>query len=130
MKDGVPVTEQEIRNSLYIPKAEDWEPHGNQDAECQRISNLIDAVMKLEIAKPFSTPVDLSEWPDYAYEIAYPMDLSVIKARLHNLFYRRSRAILTDVEMIAMNAEKFNKPGSDIVKHAKVISKLLHQIVT
>ena len=86
--------------------------------------------MNLAIAEAFLTPVDLSSWPDYAYEIAYPMDLSTIKARLDNLFYRRSRAILTDVERIAMNAEKFNQPDSDIVKHARVITKLLQEIVT
>ena len=86
--------------------------------------------MKLEEAKAFLTPVDLKNCPAYANEIAYPMDLSTIKARLDNLFYRRSRAILTDVERIAMNAEKFNQPDSDIVKHARVITKLLQEIVT
>ena len=86
--------------------------------------------MNLAIAKPFLTPVDLSSWPDYANKIAYPIDLSTIKARLDNLFYRRSRAILTDVERIATNAERFSHPDIDIVEHARVITKLLQEIVT
>ena len=118
-----------MRNNLYEVKREDWEPHGHQDAECQRISALVEDVMDLAISEAFSTPVDLNMYPDYAFSIEYLVDLSTIKARLDNLFYRRSNAIETDIEHIAINAEKFNQPEAEIVTHAKIIKDLLLEIV-
>ncbi|CAG7723230.1 unnamed protein product [Allacma fusca] len=129
MKEGIPASDEDLRNGLYEVRPEDWEPHGHQDAECQRISSLVACVMDLSVAEAFLTPVDLNLYPDYAFQIEYLIDLNTIKSRLDNLFYRRSQAILTDIEHIAINAEKFNEPGSDIVRHAKIISSLLREIV-
>ena len=49
--------------------------------------------MNLDIAVPFSSPVDLKLHPSYASVVEYPMDLSTIKARLDNRFYRRVKAV-------------------------------------
>jgi hypothetical protein len=37
---------------------------------------------------PFLTPVDLNVFPIYAIIIEYPMDITTIKSRLENRFYR------------------------------------------
>jgi bromodomain and WD repeat domain-containing protein 1/3 len=86
--------------------------------------------MRLGIAEPFLTPVDLGAWPDYAYVIEYPIDLSTIKARLDNRFYRRVEALKFDLKHIALNAESFNEPRSDIVKLARIIRDLCIRIST
>ena len=121
-------TQEEIRSSLYQSTRADWELPGDQITECQRMSDLIKAVMNLTIAKPFLTPADLLSCSAYSYEITYPMGLSIIKARLDNLFYRRSQAILMDVERITIITEKLNPPHSDMATHAKVVADLLRQI--
>lgn len=45
-------------------------------------------VHPVEIAAPFSGPVDLVQYPTYCTVIAYPTDLGTIRLRLMNRFYR------------------------------------------
>ena len=61
--------------------------------------------------------------------IAYPMDLTTIKQRLENHFYRRVDAVKFDANYIELNAQTFNESGSDIVKKAKLISALISQFI-
>jgi bromodomain and WD repeat domain-containing protein 1/3 len=44
--------------------------------------------MEHSAAQPFNAPVDLSAFPAYGIIIEYPIDLSTIKARLENGYYR------------------------------------------
>jgi bromodomain and WD repeat domain-containing protein 1/3 len=37
--------------------------------------------MSLAIAEPFIAPVDLNQYPSYAFVVEYPIDLSTIKVR-------------------------------------------------
>lgn len=41
-----------------------------------------------EVAKAFSSPVNLRDYPLYCTVVAYPTDLSTIRKRLENRFYR------------------------------------------
>lgn len=118
-KDGIASTEDDLRLGLYQPIASDWPPHGHQDAQCQKLSNLLKQVMALAVSEPFLKPVDLKLYPGYAYNIGYPMDLSTIKARLDNKFYRRMDALKFDIAFIALNVEKFNESVSEIVRRAR-----------
>lgn len=126
---GVPVLPAEIASTLYRPRAEDWPPGGDRDSECDRIAAGISQVMSLAIAEPFAAPVDLNLYPSYAYVVEYPMDLSTIKARLENRFYRRVTAVQYDVRYVYTNACKFNQPKSDIVRSASIISDLCLEII-
>ena len=76
----VPVLPSEIVGTLYRPRPEDW--GGDRDPECKRISAALSQVMRLAIAKPFDSPVDLNLHPSYASIVEYPMDLFTIKSRL------------------------------------------------
>lgn len=126
---GVPVLPAETASTLYRARAEDWPPGGDRDAECDRISAGISQVMSLAIAEPFAAPVDLNLYPSYAFVVEYPMDLSTIKARLDNRFYRRVTAVQYDVRYVYTNACKFNEPKSDIVRAASIISDLCLEII-
>ena len=88
---GVPVLPSEIVGTLYRPRPEDW--GGDRDSECKRISAALSQVMKLAIAEPFTSPIDLNLCP-------YPMDLPTIKQRLDNRFYRRISAVLFDLSYV------------------------------
>ncbi|KAF5287129.1 hypothetical protein FQA39_LY16052 [Lamprigera yunnana] len=125
---AVKVLQEEIQNILYRPQAEEW-PHGDRESACRRICEGLEQVMVLAIAEPFLVPVDLSQYPTYAYIVEYPIDLSTIKTRLENNFYRRITAAQFDVRYLATNAEKFNEPHSVIVKHARIISELCLRII-
>ena len=100
-----------------------------RESECTRISEALESVMSLAIAEPFNYPVDLTNYPEYMLDVEYPMDLSLIKARVDNLFYRRIAAIQRDIKYIYENAASFNRPKSDIVRNAKIITKVADEVI-
>jgi len=112
----------------YEPKSWEW-PTVGRDAECDRIVAGLEQIMTLSIAENFNVPVDLNEFPVYAMMIAYPMDLSLIKARLENRFYRRIAALQYDVRRIESNARMFNEGRSAIVDYARIITELCLQFI-
>ncbi|XP_015116795.1 bromodomain and WD repeat-containing protein 3 [Diachasma alloeum] len=125
---AVPVLPEEIQATLYQPQVEEW-PMGDREATCRRIARGIDQVMTLAIAEHFITPVDLNIYPTYAFFVEYPIDLSTIKARLENHFYRRITSAQFDVRYLATNAEQFNEPHSQIVKAARIVTDLCLKII-
>ncbi|KAJ6635022.1 Bromodomain and WD repeat-containing protein 1 [Pseudolycoriella hygida] len=125
---AVPVLPEELRATLYQPRSEEW-PRGDRDATCRRIIAGLEQVMGLAIADPFLAPVDLNIYPEYAYVIEYPIDLTTIKARFENHFYRRLTAAQFDVRYLATNAERFNQSRSHIIKHARIITDLCLRII-
>lgn len=44
--------------------------------------------LSTEVAKAFASPVNLQDYPLYCAVVAYPTDLSTIRKRLENRFYR------------------------------------------
>ncbi|XP_053552990.1 PH-interacting protein-like, partial [Bombina bombina] len=78
-----------------------------------------------DISSAFIAPVDLQAYPMYSTVVAYPTDLSTIKQRLENRFYRRLSSLMWEVRYIEHNTRTFNEPGSPIVKTAKFISDVL-----
>lgn len=125
---SVEVLQEEIRATLYQPKTEEW-PRGDREASCRRFISGLEHVMGLAIADPFLAPVDLNIYPTYAFIVEYPIDLSTIKNRFEHHFYRRITSAIFDVRYLATNAEKFNEPHSNIVKHARIITDLCLRIM-
>ncbi|XP_010765479.1 bromodomain and WD repeat-containing protein 1, partial [Notothenia coriiceps] len=125
---GIPVTEEEMRELMYKPLPGEWGER-SRDAECERIIAAIDQLITVEIAAPFSGPVDLIQYPTYCTEIAYPTDLGTIRLRLLNRFYRRLSALVWDARYIAHNARTFNEPMSKIAHSAKIITNVLQKFV-
>lgn len=96
----------------------------------KRIYNGLLRVMEFGQSEDFNVPVDLNVHPIYGMIIAYPMDLSTIKARLENRFYRRVEAILFDVGAIEGNALQYNEETSEIVKRARIVTTVLRRFIT
>ncbi|KAK8727619.1 hypothetical protein OTU49_009654, partial [Cherax quadricarinatus] len=122
------VKQEELEELLYTPQDEEWVGRG-PDLECDRISYGLSQIMSLAIAEPFLVPVDLNVYPMYALIIDYPMDLTTIKSRLDNRFYRRINAVQFDVRYIATNTEKFNQKGSNIVRQARIVTELCLELI-
>lgn len=97
---------------------------------CRRLWNYLDQVTKLPAAEPFVNPVDVKAYPTYAQIVEYPVPLSMIKARLEQRFYRQIAGVKFDIRYILKNAEKFNEPGSQIVKQARLITEICLRIIT
>uniref|UniRef100_A0A8C4QR37 Bromo domain-containing protein n=1 Tax=Eptatretus burgeri TaxID=7764 RepID=A0A8C4QR37_EPTBU len=113
---------------LYLPTEGEW-GSTTREEERDRISSAIDQLSTLDIAAPFSNPVDLAEYPLYCTVVAYPTDLSSIRQRLQSNFYRRISALMWEVRYIEHNARTFNKPDSPIVKSAKKVTDLLLRFI-
>jgi len=125
---SVPVRPAELRTLCYDPKPWEW-PSVGRDVECGRIVAGLEQIMTLSVAESFNVPVDLNDFPLYAVMIAYPVDLSLIKARLENRFYRRVAALQYDVRRIESNARMFNDSRSAIVEYARVVTELCLQFI-
>ncbi|KAL4661021.1 PH-interacting protein [Arapaima gigas] len=125
---SVPLTEEEHRELLYVPLEGEW-GSSTRSAECERIITGTDQLCMLDIAAPFVSPVDLQAYPTYCTVVAYPTDLSTIKERLKNRFYRRMSSLMWEVRYIEHNAQTFNEPGTPIVKAAKFVSDLMLQFI-
>ncbi|XP_064196631.1 PH-interacting protein isoform X3 [Anguilla rostrata] len=125
---SVPLSEEEHRELLYVPLEGEWGSR-NRNAECERIIAGIDQLITLDIAAPFAVPVDLQAYPTYCTVVAYLTDLSTIRERLRNRFYRRMSSLMWEVRYIEHNAQTFNEPGTPIVKTAKFVSDLMLQFI-
>ncbi|XP_048361765.1 PH-interacting protein [Sphaerodactylus townsendi] len=121
---SVPLTNAESRALIYKPLDGEWGSR-TRDDECERIISGINQLMTLDIASPFVAPVDFQAYPMYCTVVAYPTDLSTIKQRLENRFYRRLSSLMWEVRYIEYNTRTFNEPGSPIVKSAKFVTDLL-----
>lgn len=84
---GHPVNQEELKSLMYTPVEGEW-PRCGRNTSCDRISHGLELIMEHSIAEPFLTPVDLNAFPVYAMVIEYPIDLTTIKNRLENRFYR------------------------------------------
>lgn len=124
----VEVLPEERQATLYLPSNNEW-PRNDRDATCRRIAHGLEGVMRLAIAEPFITPVDLNIYPTYAFIVEYPIDLQTIKSRFENHFYRRVASAQFDVRYLATNAEKFNESDSPIVRNARIITELCLRII-
>uniref|UniRef100_A0A3B4EIK5 PH-interacting protein n=1 Tax=Pygocentrus nattereri TaxID=42514 RepID=A0A3B4EIK5_PYGNA len=125
---SVPLTEEEQKALLYRSLEGEWGSR-TRDQECERIISGIDQLSTLDVATPFAVPVDLQAYPTYCTVVAYVTDMSTIRSRLENRFYRRMSSLMWEVRYIEHNAQTFNEPGAFIVKTAKFVSDLLLQFI-
>lgn len=126
--DMIHVQDEELQSMLYQPKVDEW-PRGDRNGTSRRIVASLNEVMGLAVADQFLVPVDLDTHPEYAHVVAYPIDLTTIKARFENRFYRRIAAAQFDVRQLATNAEKFNHKDTLIVQNARIVSNLCLHII-
>ncbi|XP_056150331.1 PH-interacting protein [Lampris incognitus] len=125
---SVPLSEEEQKELLYVPLEGEWGSRTRSE-ECERIIKAIDQLCTLDVAAPFAFPVDLQAYPTYCTVVAYVTDLSTIRQRLENRFYRRMSSLMWEVRYIEHNAQTFNEPGAFIVTTAKFVSDLMLQFI-
>ncbi|KAE8621436.1 hypothetical protein XENTR_v10004832 [Xenopus tropicalis] len=125
---SISLNSDELEELLYVPQKGEW-GNGDRDSECERVICGIDQILQMEFASQFAAPVDLTTYPIYSSVVSYPTDLSTIRMRLVNRFYRRLSALIWEVRYIELNARAFNEPDSSIAKSAKIITDLLLRFI-
>eukprot|EP00058_Branchiostoma_floridae_P013593 XP_002599081.1 hypothetical protein BRAFLDRAFT_281464 [Branchiostoma floridae] len=125
---GIEITSDDWKAMWYSPKESEWSSEG-REPDCHRIIACIEEVMSLAPAEAFNAPVDLNCYPMYCMVVEYPTDLTTIKTRLENRWYRRLAALHWEVRRIEQNAEKFNESDSQIVRSARLITKILQEVI-
>lgn len=75
-------------------------------------------------------PVDYYRFSSYLSQIAYPICLEMVTARLENDFYRQKEAVIDDVELIRKNAQRFNNANSPASKNAFRMSSFFKSRMT
>ncbi|MCP9257230.1 hypothetical protein DINM_000465 [Dirofilaria immitis] len=125
-RSGIASEEDQVLFSQYPVNERDW--IGAVDGISACSERLIDAVRSMENdphIKPFAFPVNLTEYPDYLWDVDYPIDLNTIVERVKNRFYRRLASLEQDIRYIAINARLFNQPNSEIVRNSRVLVETL-----
>ena len=83
-------TDEELLEYSRLPRYDiDWSASGSTAVACER--KLIDAIETLQEdvdVRPFCTPVNLDEYPEYSLNVDYPIDLGTIAERAANQYYR------------------------------------------
>lgn len=89
----------------------------------------LESIIRDSSSAAFRKPVDLALFPDYLETVAYPMDLSLLLARLRSGYYRRLEAFEWDVRLIYENAFAYNLPDSEIVQAAAELVQNILQMM-
>ncbi|XP_048584619.1 uncharacterized protein LOC5512003 isoform X2 [Nematostella vectensis] len=67
--------------------------------------------------------------PEYYKQIANPMDLSIVKEKLHSYQYHSVVEFVRDMNLIFSNCKDFNKPGSTILEEGLRLEELFKQLL-
>jgi WD40 repeat protein len=107
------------------------EPRGDDIGECEwlvnqraRMLHAFDAVCSAEVARVFLEPVDLTEYRKYALYVMAPMWVRLIRDRIANMWYRRRRAIVEDMDRLVVASVVFNSEGHELTQRAAVVRQM------
>jgi len=85
---NIPLTDEERLALAYEPDEEtEWLGEGREEMT-QRLVAGLEALSQLNFAGPFVYPVDVQAYPDYWTVVPYPTDLSTIREKVLNKYYR------------------------------------------
>ena len=94
-----------------------------------RYKTYVDHIVATDRISAELIKVDQNIFPFYTSIVEYPMNLSIIKSRLDNRFYRRAEAVEFDVNYLLTNACKFYKANSPIIRSASTATKLCLEMI-
>ena len=94
-----------------------------------RYKTYVDHIVATDRISAELIKVDQNIFPFYTSIVEYPMNLSIIKSRLDNRFYRRAEAVEFDVNYLLTNACKFYKANSPIIRSASSATKLCLEMI-
>ncbi|XP_033752647.1 tyrosine-protein kinase BAZ1B-like isoform X2 [Pecten maximus] len=84
-------------------------------SELSICEQIVGDIMKMESSWPFLLPVSKKDVPDYHRIVKHPMDLQLVKDKLKCMVYGSVEEVIEDVKQIFINAETYNKVGSEVL---------------
>eukprot|EP00002_Diphylleia_rotans_P021729 TRINITY_DN4237_c0_g1_i3.p1 TRINITY_DN4237_c0_g1~~TRINITY_DN4237_c0_g1_i3.p1 ORF type:complete len:476 (-),score=105.10 TRINITY_DN4237_c0_g1_i3:44-1471(-) len=119
---------QEISASPLVPAvvgdSEETRLLRTKTSNMLRIWNVI---YKHKYSRIFHEPVTAKEAPDYRELIKQPMDLSTIRNRLDDGYYKSYRLFYRDMLLIFANCICYNQKGSDLYDIAMILKVVLQK---
>ena len=111
----------EDRNNFYISDAKEWPVFGKVE-ECKRIVDGLTQVMELQEYKVLMDILNQSN-SKYVTEVPYPINLSIVRSRVENLFYRRQAAIKYDIKLfLKLIVKALDPKGTKVIlKNTRII---------
>lgn len=91
----------------------------------QAAARILEEMQGMPEAWPFLRPVTEEEAPGYYHEIALPMDLGTVEAKLRSGHYQSPRAWQADLRLMVANALQYNRPKDLVYKLAMVMARAL-----
>ncbi|KAF9960849.1 Bromodomain and WD repeat-containing protein 3 [Mortierella alpina] len=124
-----PANEDVTNLSPWEMQREEYEEELSQpetipEEDLDRLQEIVQHLLQMDEFQIFKSSVDFEAYPDYCKTVAYPMCLDSIHERLMSGFYRRTRAVQFDIELLEKNALTYNDPKSGIAVYAKHLSRL------
>ncbi|MBW0524568.1 hypothetical protein O181_064283 [Austropuccinia psidii MF-1] len=91
------------------------------------IHHLLTTLQNHTSAWPFKEPINPEEVTDYYTIIKNPMDFQTIESKLDANLYQNLESFLDDCKLVFENCRIYNPEGSNIVKNANKLEKLLKE---
>jgi len=103
---------RDVLNVGWKPPALECTYRGVQQPVQACLRTLFDVVAGHEDAWPFQQAVSVSEAPDYYNIIKSPVDLSLMRSRLHSQHYVTPEQLLADLYLMCENCRLYNSDTS------------------
>ena len=97
------------------------------DQEKAAIEILDELESDVYVKATFSAPVNERSFVDYSMMIEVPMDISIIRRRLHKKYYTNILSVNADMKLVRDNCFKYNKMGSEITNE---VNKLFETFIS
>eukprot|EP00882_Tetradesmus_deserticola_P025403 GHRQ01027903.1.p1 GENE.GHRQ01027903.1~~GHRQ01027903.1.p1 ORF type:complete len:188 (+),score=55.16 GHRQ01027903.1:85-648(+) len=79
------------------------------------------ALLPVQFAYPFNSPVDVAKYRDYAVYVRQPMDFGSMRAKAEEGGYGEPAEVYRDALLVFNNARRYNQPTEDVSYMATVL---------
>ncbi|KAL9955561.1 hypothetical protein ACROYT_G036899 [Oculina patagonica] len=102
---------------------------GELSKEFMKCDAILTEIWAQDESFPFARPVNKRESPDYYKVIKKPMDLSIIKEKLHTLQYASAVDFVKDMRLLLSNCKAYNKPGSYVFSAGEELENVFNRLL-
>jgi len=97
--------------------------------EFQKCDAILTELWAQDDSYPFARPVDKKQSPDYYKVISNPIDLSVIKEKLHSLQYTSAVDFVKDFRLMISNCRAYNPPDTFVYNAGEELNNIFNRLL-
>lgn len=102
---------------------------GELSKEIQKCDAILTELWAQDESYPFARPVDKRQSPDYYRVIKNPIDLSVIKEKLHSLQYTSAVDFVKDFRLMITNCRTYNQPNTYVYTAGEELENIFNRLL-